>query len=228
MDIRILHHLDGAKDARGIAVVIDVFRAFSTACYIAANGAEKIIPIDDIEIAYSLKQKHPEYVLIGERGGVMQEGFDFGNSPAAVENVDFSGKTVLFTTSAGTQGLVEARKHSLLVLTGSFVNAAATALWIKEKNPEVVSLVCMGWNGKEPADEDTLYAEYLADLLRGKIPDFTMIEHFLRHESTTHSFLDNRESCPAMEEDLDRCLSLDRFPFALRAEGTCPLELVVS
>ncbi len=49
MEIKILHLINGAKQAKGLAVIIDVFRAFSTACYVFGNGAKKIIPIGDIE-----------------------------------------------------------------------------------------------------------------------------------------------------------------------------------
>lgn len=45
MEINILQLVEGAKQAKGIVVVIDVFRAFSTAIYAVGNGAEKIIPV---------------------------------------------------------------------------------------------------------------------------------------------------------------------------------------
>ena len=45
MNIRILQCVEGAKEAEGLTVVIDVFRAFSTACYVMANGAERIIAV---------------------------------------------------------------------------------------------------------------------------------------------------------------------------------------
>jgi len=77
-----------------LTVVIDVFRAFSTACYAFHCGAEKIIPVGDIDIAYSLKNSHPGYILMGERNEIKMPGFDFGNSPTHILNVDFKGKTI--------------------------------------------------------------------------------------------------------------------------------------
>ena len=151
MKIDILHLLDGAKKAEGLTVVIDVFRAFSTACYVFANGAERIIPIGDIEKAYNLKQQNPEYILIGERNERVPPGFDFGNSPTHIQNKDFRGKTIIHTTSAGTQGLVNAT-HSTERITGSFVNAPAIINYIRTQKPEKVSLVCMGYSMKHPSE----------------------------------------------------------------------------
>ena len=52
MQIEILDLIEGAKQARGLAVIIDVFRAFSTACYVVRNGAKEIIPVGNVELAY--------------------------------------------------------------------------------------------------------------------------------------------------------------------------------
>ncbi len=216
MEIRTLHYLEGARDARGIAVVIDVFRAFSTACCLAAGSPTAIIPVADLSEAYELKRHNPQWVLAGERGGRIQEGFDYGNSPSAVSGKDFTGKTVVLTTSAGTQGLAASYRHADEVVTGSFMNAAATAQWILQRKPETVSLVCMGWNSCEPADEDTSYAAYLESLLIGRPLPFSPIAHFLKNESTTKSFRHTHDDPGAMRSDLNLCLSLDKFSFALK------------
>ncbi len=67
MEIEILHLLEGAKKARGLTVVIDVFRAFSTACYAFQGGASKIYPVGNIEIAFQMKKNNPDFILVGER-----------------------------------------------------------------------------------------------------------------------------------------------------------------
>jgi 2-phosphosulfolactate phosphatase len=217
MDIRILHLLEGARQAQGLTVIIDVFRAFSVACYVMANGARELIPIGDINTAYQLKQEHPDYILIGERSGKIQPGFDFGNSPSQIVNADLHGKTVLHTTSAGTQGIVNAI-HADEIITGSFVNAQAIIAYIQQQQPSEVSLVCMGWEGREPADEDQLFAEYVRDALQGQRNNFVRIVQYLREESKTGNFLDVRGEVSAPAEDFDYCLDLDRFSFVLKAE----------
>ena len=143
MQIKILDLIEGAKQARGLTVIIDVFRAFSTACYVVRNGARQIIPVGDIDLAYKLRDKNPDYILMGERKGKMLPGFDYGNSPTEIQTVDFSGKTVIQTTSAGTQGFANAKDADELI-SGSLVNAEAIVSYIKKKSPEEVSLVCMG------------------------------------------------------------------------------------
>ncbi|CAM3521327.1 2-phosphosulfolactate phosphatase [Marinicrinis lubricantis] len=217
MNMDILHGIEGAKAAKGLTVVIDVFRAFSLACYVMGNGADKMIPVGDLETAYQLKKRWSDSILIGERGGVIQPGFDYGNSPAAVLNVNFHGKTVVHTTSAGTQGIVNAVQSDEIV-TGSFVNVGAIIRYIQQRRPQNVSLVAMGWGGEEPADEDTLCAEYIRDGLLQRQVDFERIRHFLRYDSQTYSFmrLDGEASAP--KEDFDLCLSLDRFSFVLSAQ----------
>ena len=45
MNIKILELIDGAKQAEGLTVVIDVLRAFSLEVCLFAQGAEKIYPI---------------------------------------------------------------------------------------------------------------------------------------------------------------------------------------
>lgn len=216
MDIRVLQLIEGAKQAEGLTVVIDVFRAFSVACYVMNGGAERIIPVGAIEEAYRLKREHPEFILMGERGGMIQPGFDYGNSPSHIEHVNFDGKTIVHTTSAGTQGLVHAQGASV-VLTGSFVNAAAIVRFIRQAQPKVVSLVAMGFGGEQEADEDTLCARYIEAQLRGKTMDFDEIVRFLKTQSRTNNFLDIRDQGSAPKEDFELCLALNRFPFVLQA-----------
>ena len=167
MDIQILQLVEGARQAKGLTVIIDVFRAFTTESFIMSRNPEKIIPVGDVEIAWDYKANHPDTVLCGERGGAIIEGFDYGNSPSAVIEDDFTGKTVIHTTSAGTQGIVNA-VDAEEILGGCLVNAKAVACYIKQKQPEFVSLVCMGLAGKRPTDEDTLCAEYIKSLLEDR------------------------------------------------------------
>ena len=172
MNIRILELIEGAKAARGLTVIIDVFRAMTVETYIISKGAADLIPMGALEEAYAYKKEHPDTVLVGERGGKKCEGFDVGNSPSQINKLDLAGKTVVHTTSAGTQGIINA-KNASEIITGSFVNARAIAEYIKMKDPDDVSLVCMGLEGKTSTREDTLCAEYIKSLVEGEPIDLT-------------------------------------------------------
>lgn len=165
MKVEILEFIEGAINAKGVAVIIDVFRAFSVACYAYDAGAVRVIATAGVEDAFQLKKNYKNSVLVGERNEKKIEGFDFGNSPTEIIKTDLSGKTVIQTTTAGTQGLINARNADI-VLTGSFVNAGAIVRWIKARNPAMVSLVAMGYRGTTSADEDLLCAEMLASELK--------------------------------------------------------------
>lgn len=164
MKIEILECIEGAKKAGGLTVIIDVFRAFSLEAYLFSKGALRIIPVGQLESAFALKKEHPDWPLFGERKGAQVEGCDFGNSPSQIKDLDFTAKTCIHTTSAGTQGIVNATKADAII-TGSLVNAAAIARYIEAKNPEQVSLVAMGNQGVSRADEDVLCARYIKSLL---------------------------------------------------------------
>lgn len=208
--------LEGARKAKGLTVIIDVFRAFSTACYIYANGARKIIPVADIKFAYELKKENPNFLLLGERGGRTPEGFDFGNSPSQIEGIDFKEKTVVQTTSSGTNGIISA-KNADEIITGSFVNAASIVKYIKNKNPERVFLVAMGLEGRESAEEDRLCAQYLKDVLLGKPCDFAKIIKILKTTHGLRKFFDPVQVW-FPKRDFELCLDLNKFSFVLKVE----------
>lgn len=217
MEINILHLIEGAKQARGLTVIIDVFRAFSLECYLYDMGVREIRPVGTVEEAFRLRNTLENSVLIGERGGKKCEGFDFGNSPSSIPAAAVDGKTVIHTTSAGTQGVVNARGASEII-TGSLVNAKAVAAYLLHRNPETVSLVCMGNGGVRPAPEDELCAAYIQSLLEGRpLPDLQQQIAALQTQGGRHFF------DPAMQEifpepDFWLCTQYDRFPFVIRIE----------
>jgi len=216
MVIEILQLTEGAKKAKGLTVVIDVFRAFSTACYVFAAGAEKIIPVEHVEEAFELKKAFPDVVMLGERFERKVPGFDFGNSPTHILDQDFTGKTIVLTTSSGTKGIANA-VFSDEIITGGFVNADAIVRYIRKCNPDTVSLVCMGYEGRYPTQEDTFLAEYLRDKLLNRETDFERMKQMLRRGDGVR-LLDpaNHEWSPST--DFELCLDPNRFDFVLKIE----------
>ena len=216
MNIQISQLLDGAKTARGLTVIIDVFRAFSTACYAFDNGASSIIPVGDIDLAFGLKKQNKDYILMGERDEKKPDGFDFGNSPEHILATSFSGKTIVHTTSSGTQGIANA-KNADEIITGSFINAGAIIRYIKESKANKVSLVCMGYACEYPTDEDTLCAEYIKNELEGKTNDFQRMVQIIKKGSGAR-FFDAEKQSWSPQKDFELCLDINRFDFVLKVE----------
>ena len=215
MNIRILQLIEGAQAAKGLTVIIDVFRAMTVEAYVIQNGAADLIPIGSVEDAYAYRDAHPGTLLMGERGGAICPGFDFGNSPSQVKDFDFTGKTVVHTTSAGTQGVANATGASEM-LTGSLVNAKAIAEYIKNSGAEDVSLVCMGLAGIEPTREDTLCAEYIKALVEGTPIDLTAGIEECKQGDGAKFFDPNDTIFP--EEDFWLSVEADKFDFVLHVE----------
>ena len=215
MKIEILQQIEGAKQARGLTVIIDVFRAMTVESFLMSCGTQKLFPVGDVQAAWDYKASHADTILCGERGGAIIEGFDFGNSPAALEHVDFTGKTVIHTTSAGTQGIANATGADE-ILGGCLYNAEATARYIKIKNPEHVSLVCMGLAGERPTDEDTLCAMYIKSQVEG-IPLENMEEHIANLKLTDGAkFFDEAQQNVFPKRDFELCTRVGECPFVLR------------
>lgn len=214
MRIKRLSLVGGAEKAEGLTVIIDVFRAFTTAAYVMANGAAKIHPVESVEEAFKLKNKNPSWVLMGERGGERIPGFDFGNSPFEVKDLDFSGKTVIMTTSAGTQGIYRA-VGATEILAGSFVMADAIVDYIVHIDPELVSLVAMGWGGRVRSIEDESLAEYVETKLKGGEPDFAKMKRRIRQDPEGAKFFDFSQP-NFVEGDFHCAMDLNRFNFCLK------------
>ncbi len=216
-NVNILHLIEGAKQAKGLTVIIDVFRAFSLECYLYDMDVKLIRPVGTIEEAFSLRNSIQNSVLIGERHGKKCDGFDYGNSPSSVLKNDVAGKTIIHTTSAGTQGIVNA-VHASEIITGSLVNASAVAEYIIARQPQTVSLVCMGNGGVRPAPEDELCAEYIKSILEGR--EFTDIEqkvNCLKNHGGEHFFDKSRQDI-FPEADFYMCIKYNIFPFIIKIE----------
>jgi 2-phosphosulfolactate phosphatase len=215
MQIEILDFVAGARAARGVAVVIDVFRAFSVACYAFAGGVQRVLPMSDLEASLALKRANPDYLAIGERNGKRVPGFDFNNSPTEIRAASLEGRTLVHNTSAGTQGLTNASRAAV-VLTGSLVNAAAICRYIKSLAPQQVSIVRMGYDAHTRSAEDDLCAELLAARLQGEPFDVASVRARLRHVPAAVKFFDPACADWAPRTDFDLCTDVDRFDFVLR------------
>jgi 2-phosphosulfolactate phosphatase len=225
IDIRIVDFVAGAREARGLAVVIDVFRAFSLAAHAMARGAREMWPVADIDEALALKAHHPHAILLGERFAKPLPGFDSGNSPADLERFDVRDRILIHTTHAGTQGLTNTINADETI-TGALVNAAAIVRHIRRIAPHTVTLVRMGQNATERCWEDDACADLIARRLAGEVPDVDAIRERLRRAPSAEKFFD--PGCDwAPERDFELCTRFDAFDFVLRLDrSTRPAALV--
>lgn len=150
--------------AGGTAVVIDVLRATTTIVHALAAGAREVIPCREVDEARRVASQFGpgEAVLGGERGGLPIPGFDLGNSPSEYTRQAVGGRTLVFTTTNGTQamGVVAKARRACLA---AFVNAQAVCDALVGE--EQVHLVCAGTRG-EIGRDDVLLAGLLVERLQ--------------------------------------------------------------
>lgn len=116
-------------------------------------------------------------------------------------------------TTAGTVGAL-AVKEAPLVLCASFVVAEATAQLLRARGSDSVTFVVTGEDGQ--ADEDLACAQYIARRVTEPGADAA---EFLRRgaESRAASELAEGVRQGVHPDDVELCLELDRFPFAMVA-----------
>jgi len=220
MQIHFDRLLAGAQRARGTAVIIDVFRAFTCTPMLFSLGIQKSILVSTPQEAFTLKNQDEALLLSGEVSGIPIEGFDLGNSPGEILKRGtsyFKGKTVVQRTSSGVQGVLAALESADEVLLASYTIARATADYILARQPENVSLVAIGWEAKEIAPEDECCARYIAHLLGSVEYDHNEALHEILFNKTAQRFLRPDEpDFPA--EDPSICLQRDVYDFALQAK----------
>jgi 2-phosphosulfolactate phosphatase len=165
---------DDASRIEGFTIVVDVLRAFSVAYYVNQCAPARYLAVGSLERAFALRDADPDVILIGERQGSKVEGFDYGNSPTEIGGRDFSGRTVVHTTTAGTKGLL-AQPAANEVVVGSFVNIDALIGLIEACGLSRVNVYCTALPGQAMGEEDYLFADFLKERLAGGDPDFQAI-----------------------------------------------------
>ncbi len=203
-----------AREAEGTVIIIDVFRAFTTAAIAFDHGATQITLVAEVEEALDLHSRGIGDLLIGEVDGRRPEGFDFGNSPYEVSRVDFTGRSVVQSTRAGTVGVAAATRAATIYL-GSFVVAEATVKAIMREAPPLVSIIAMGQQGRERTDEDEQCGLYLRNLLEGRRPEAAAVRSLVMSGGAVPQFLD--DSQPQYHpEDPVLALQLNKYSFAMK------------
>ncbi len=214
MQIRVESLLEGAQRASGTVVIVDVFRAFTTAAVALARGAERIVMVAEIDEALRLRDRGVGACCVGEVDGKRPEGFDFGNSPYEMTQADLQDKVVIQSTRAGTTG-VAAATGAEAVYGASFVVADATARAIQSEKPAHVTIVAMGWSARVRTDEDEQCALYLRNRLQGRRPDVEAVRQLVLASGEVPKFQDPQQP-HFYPQDLEIALEVNKYDFAIR------------
>ena len=166
-----------------------------------SNGARRVFPVLTVEEAFALRRDRlPDALLGGERGGVRIDGFDLGNSPREYTfPKESSGRDVITTTTNGTVAL-RACTHADAVLAAGFVNLDATAAWLQARRTRHRRRCC--WFVPAPAPgslcEDGLCAGRLvARLARREHRPAHGRRHLARWPDCANRFASARSRCVA-------------------------------
>ncbi|WSJ90619.1 2-phosphosulfolactate phosphatase [Streptomyces sp. NBC_01304] len=210
MDSRFLG-IPELAEAPSVAVVIDVMRAYTVAAWAFARGAEKIVLAETLDEALALKARHPDWAAL--KDGPAAPGFDLVNSPGLLRSADLRGRTVVQKTTAGTVGAL-AVKEASLVLCAGFVVAEATARLLRARASDSVTFVVTGEGGQ--ADEDLACAQYIA---RRVTEPGTAAAEYVRRAAASRAAAELAQGVRqgVHPDDVELCLEVDRFAFAMVA-----------
>jgi 2-phosphosulfolactate phosphatase len=148
-------------------VAVDLLRASTTIVVALAAGAKEILPAGSTEEALRIAQnlERDQVVLAGERKSVRIPGFALGNSPLEFTPEAVGGRTVVLTTTNGTQALLAAQGAREIIVAAAVnfslvVQRARAAL---EATGDLV-ILCSG-HDRHFALEDAFTAGRLAKVL---------------------------------------------------------------
>ena len=191
------------------AVVIDVLRATSVITTALESGAREVIPVKTVEEAQNLYAQCDTAKTLrgGERNALKIEGFDLSNSPLEYKKKTVEGKTLILTTTNGTNAINNIKGADEVILA-CFRNAAAVVEHFWERLPQCdsptpdpvglshrgsrdVVIVCAGTEGRFSLD-DGLCAGMIIDLLKQQTEvetdDLGLLLHRFYNESKSNLF----------------------------------------
>jgi len=199
--------IDGARQARGIVVVIDVLRAFTVSAYALAGGARECRLVRTVAEARALAERTPGAVICAEEDALPVEGIAISNSPTRIRETDLKDRVLIQRSTAGTQ--VAAEVESADIFAASLVVAHATVQACLLRSPETLTLLA---SADHP--EDHACATYMQGMIQGEHPDLQRLLEPLRQSERYHRAMSG--SWPGFPPtDLDLALEADRFPFAM-------------
>jgi 2-phosphosulfolactate phosphatase len=210
--VEIIHAtgIEGARGARGIAVVIDVLRSFTVSAYALAGGAAECRLVTTTDEARVLAASIPGAVVSAEENALPLPGIAISNSPTQIKAANLKGRVLVQRSTAGTQ-VAAAVREGVDIFAASLVVARATVHACLLRHPSQVTLIA---SADHP--EDHACAQYMERIIRGEVPDAHRLLQGLRDSERYARAMSG--SWPGFPPtDLDLSLTPDRFDFAMPA-----------
>ena len=200
--------IEGARSARGLAVVIDVLRSFTVSAYALAGGARECRLVTTTDEARALAAGIPGALLCAEENGLPVEGIAISNSPTKIDAADLGGRILVQRSSAGTP-VAAAVRAGVDIFAASLVVARATVQACLLRSPSVLTLVA---SADHP--EDHACARYMEAIINGEHPDLDQLLEPLK-DSDRYAQVMNGTWPGFPPTDLELALQPDRFDFAM-------------
>jgi 2-phosphosulfolactate phosphatase len=202
--------LEGARQARGVVVVIDVLRSFTVSAYALAAGARECLLVPTTEAARALHDKIPGSLICAEEDALPVPGIPISNSPTQIQAAGVKDRVLVQRSSAGTT-VISAVEAADELYAASLVVAKATAIACLSKKPQTVTLIA---SADHP--EDHACSLYIEGLLRGEELDVDALLQPLRESDRFAKVMSG--AWPGFPRtDLELSLVPNRFDFAMPA-----------
>ncbi len=124
-------------------IVVDVLRASTTIATALKNGARVIIPVASVEnaVKYASTLEPSSFLLCGERGGKIIDGFHLGNSPFEYTEDKVKGKTLIYASTNGSVAITKT-KYAQNSVIGGFVNISKVVNFASKQDD--ILILCSG------------------------------------------------------------------------------------
>lgn len=213
MKVSILKGLPGCEKAKGVAVIIDVFRATSTITCLSLSRPKSLIVSDTVEKIKNLSKKYNP-ILFSE---IPELNAEYDNSPVNALSGNFENRVLTIQSRNGTTA-INAVRHCDSVILGSFLNADAIVEYLRKIDAQEISLIPIGHiRVPEETEEDNACADYIKDRLTGVDVDIEEYRSRLRERIVTRRSDPLSPQSEEVEEDLAFCSMISVFNVVPRA-----------
>ncbi len=204
-----------------LVIVVDIFRATSTIISAINNGAKEIVPFIKTEEVDQEAMNYPadEVLKCGERRGLKFPGFDLGNSPLEYTRDKVFNKTLLFSSTNGSQVFFRV-KSAREIRVGGFLNINKVVKRISQNKGDCL-IACAGNYGKISL-EDTVCAGMILARLKKKGNNLEMGDEARMSIILYQNYLDDFQSIIrdsshgrylsslGKQDDMNYCLTVNK------------------